>query len=722
MRHRTPTLLQMEATECGAAALGIVLAHHGRWLTLEELRQRCGVSRDGSRAANIARAARALGLEVQAFRAEPEALGEVALPAILHWGMDHFVVLEGRRGRHWFINDPARGPRRVEEAEFGRQFTGVVLALQPGPEFRRGGAPPSVSRALAGRLDGAWPGFALLLGLSLLLLLPGLLLPAAAQLFIDQVLVARLQDWLLPLLGGMVALALLMAGLTRLQLSLLLRLETRLAVQGSGRFLERLLRLPLGFYAQRHPGDVATRVLLNNRLAILLAGELGRALLALVGALVYLAAMLAYAPDLAAVVAGLAALNLLALQLSARALADDNHRLLSETALGQGEARQGLQLLEAYRAKGAEALLLRRLVARQARVLGLRQGLALRRAVVEALPAALAVLAAGAVLVLGGQRVMAGQMSVGALVAFQGLMAGFAGPLAQLTQLGAQFQDARAYLAMLDDTLRHPLAEEFSPVAEAAPLAAPALAAAPVTGRLRGALELRRVSFGHARLGPPLLRDISFRLPPGARLGLAGGSGSGKSTLGGLIAGLHTPWSGEVLVDGRPLAAWPRARLRGDLALVDQNVVLFEGSVRDNLTLWDPTLSEERLQAACHDAAIHLPILQRGGYGSPVAEDGRDLSGGQRARLELARALAMEPRILVLDEATAALDAVTEAEVLANLRRRGCTLVMIAHRASALRDCDEVLVLEQGAVIERGAPAALLRQGGAFARLLAEAA
>ncbi|MBO1073304.1 NHLP family bacteriocin export ABC transporter peptidase/permease/ATPase subunit [Roseomonas marmotae] len=710
-RLRTPTILQMEATECGAAALGIVLAHHGLWLPLEDLRIRCGVSRDGSRASHITRAARQLGMEVQAFRAEPEALGGMALPAILHWGMDHFVVLEGGGGDQWFINDPARGPRRVDGAEFARQFTGIVLSLKPGPDFRPAGSAPSLRRALAARLDGAWPGFWFLLGVSLLLLVPGLLLPAASQVFIDQVLVAQLQSWLPGLLMAMAGLAALMAGLTWLQLRVLLRLETYLAVGGANRFLRHVLRLPVTFFAQRHSGDIASRVLLNDRLAALLAGDIGRVLLAMIGAAVYLAAMAAYDGLLALVVLGLSAINLLALRVLSRRLADDNHRLLVETGLSNGEARQGLQMLDAYKASGSEVLLLRRMMGRQARILNLRQGLAMRRALTDSLPAAIGVLSAAAVLVLGGLRVTAGEMTVGALVAFQGLMLGFAVPVQQLTALGAQIQDARAYLGLLDDTLRHPQAPEFAAAGGSGPIR-----------RLEGRIGLEDIRFGHSPLAPPLLDGISLTVPVGGRLGIVGASGCGKSTLAGLIAGLHRPWSGTVRIDGRPLDEIPRAALRGSVAVVDQNLVLFDGTMRDNLGLWDATLPDERLQAAARDAAIHSDIMARGGYGARVAEEGRNLSGGQRARLEMARALAQDPRILLLDEATAALDPVTEAEVLANLRRRGCTMVVVAHRPSAVRDCDEIIVLEGGRIVQQGAPAALAAQPGPYRRLLQAAA
>jgi NHLM bacteriocin system ABC transporter peptidase/ATP-binding protein len=706
-RRRTPTILQMEATECGAAALAIVLAHHGLWLPLETLRIYCGVSRDGSRAGNIARAARQLGLEVQAFRAEPEALRDVALPAILHWGMDHFVVLEGGGRDRWFINDPARGPIVVSGAEFARKFTGIVLTMRPGSEFRRAGAAPSLPEALSARLRGAEGGFWFLLGLSFLLLLPGLLLPAASQLFVDQILVARMRDWLPALLITMAGLAVLTAGLTFLQLRVLLRLETFLAVRGSRNFLRHMLRLPVTFFAQRHPGDIASRVGLNDRLASLLAGDIGRVLLAMIGAIVYLAAMAAYDALLAGVVLGLAMLNLLALRAVGRGLKDDNHRLLTENAMANGEARQALQMLDTYKAAGSEALVQRRMMGRQARILNLRQDLALRRALTDSLPAALGILSGAAVLVLGGLRVIQGEMTVGALVAFQGLMMSFAAPVQQLTVLGAQIQDARAYLSLLDDTLRHPEAAEFT-----APGAAGAIR------RLDGRVELEGVRFGHLPLVPPLLDGISLSIPVGGRLGIVGASGCGKSTLAGLIAGLHQPWNGTIRIDGRALDEIPRAALRGSVAVVDQNVVLFDGTLRDNLSLWDTTLSDERLQAAARDAVIHDDIMARGGYGARVAEEGRNLSGGQRARIEIARALAQEPRLLILDEATAALDTVTEAALLANLRRRGCTMVVVAHRPSAVRDCDEIIVLEAGRIVQQGQPALLATQDGPYRTLL----
>ncbi|SHJ23096.1 NHLM bacteriocin system ABC transporter, peptidase/ATP-binding protein [Roseomonas rosea] len=709
-RARTPTVLQMEAAECGAAALGIVLGHHGRWVTLEELRTACGVSRDGSRASHIAEAARGYGLAVEAFRIEPADLAGLPMPLVAHWGMNHFVVVEGSGHSGTWINDPASGPRRVSMEELDRNLSGVVLTMRPGEAFRRGGERPRVLRGLLHRLKGSGAAFGFLLGLSLLLTVPALLVPAFSQVFVDDILVGQFDSWLPPLLWGMGGTALAMGLITWLQLDLLLRLETRLSIDGSAAFLRRLVQLPVSFFAQRHPGDIAGRVMLNDRVARLVSGDAGRGLLGLVTALAYAAAMAAYAPGLAAVVVGAAAANILALMLLGRSMADDNQRLLSRTLRSEGLARGGLRMMETYRAAGAEDQLLAQVAGTRAGAANIAQRLAVRRALLEGLPAFSAVLAAAAVLVLGGGRIMDGTMSVGQLVAFQALAMGFMGPVAQLVGVAAQMQDARANLTLLEDTLLHPRAPEFA--------AAAAVRLAPLPGHV----ELRDVTFGHSRLAPPLLDGVSLRIEPGRRLGIVGGSGSGKSTLALLIAGLYRPWAGEVRIDGLAISDIPRSTLRQEVAVVDQAGFLFDGTVRDNIALWDPTLADERLVESARDAAIHDEILaRRGGYAGAVAEEGRNWSGGQRARMELARALATEPSILVLDEATAALDNRAEAQVMANLRRRGCTMVVIAHRLALVRDCDEVIVMEAGRIVQRGQPEALAAEDGPFRAMLASA-
>lgn len=705
---RTPSILQIEAAECGAAALGIVAAHHGLWLTLEELRERCGISRDGSRAANIVQAAREMGFDVRGVRTEPDALKDLRGPHILHWGMDHFLVFERRQGRWWRLNDPARGRRKVDDAEFSRQFTGVALLMTPGATFKRAGSAPSALRGLAARLGGSWSAVWLAAAFSLLLALPGIFVPAFRQVFVDNVLVAGLHGWLAPLLTAMLTVAIVTLVLTQLQKSLLHRLEARLAVAGGMRFMDRALRLPMSFFGQRGPAGVAERVMQSDKLAELLAGEIGACIFAILTASIYLAAMLLYQPSLALIaIVGASALGA-ALFLLSRRLEDDQQRLLTESTIENSDAKQGLRMIETYRASGAERLLFERLVARRSRVLNIRQSLMLRRAALRLAPGFVGGVASAAAVTVAGGLVAEGRMTVGGMIGFMVLLAAFLAPVSRLVQLGARIQEARSYLRMLDDTMKHPIAEEFHQ-----PEHGPG-----VIRRLNGRIELRNVVFGYSRRAAPLIENLSLTIEPGERVGVVGGSGSGKSTLALLAAGLYEPWAGEVLLDGRPLREIPRRVLRQSVQVVDQNVSLFEGTVRENIALWDPTVSDERLFAAARDAMIHDVVIdRRGGYGSMVSEGGANLSGGQRSRIEIARALVQNPRILVMDEATAALDDQTQAALLSNLRRRGATMLIIAHRITAIRDCDRVLVMDKGVVVEEGPPAELASRDGPFARL-----
>lgn len=710
-RVRTPDLLQMEAAECGAAALGIVLGYHGRWEPLEALRIACGVSRDGSTAANIMAAAGRYGLEAEARRVEVDDVSRLPVPCILFWNMDHFVVLEGRSGVQFRINDPASGRRPVGAAEFGKAFSGVALCFTPGSGFRKAGRPADGMAGFGRLLGDRRRAFLWLLLTALVLALPGIAVPLLGGLFVDDVIAIGFDDR-----GRSLILALLvMAGLSMvilwLQAGLLLRLETRISVTAAWQFLDHALRLPIAFFAQRRPGEIGARLLAGDRIARLLAGELAPAVLHLVAALPLLAVMLVLDALLTAVVVAFALLNAVLLARAGALLRERDHLRLADAARFQGMARHGLQMIESVKATGSDQQLFARLLGLQSRMLMAGQGRAVTEAVLAALPLLLFTLAAAAVLVLGGHRVIDGTMTAGMLVAFFGMALGFALPVARLVGLAAHMQEARAGLAALDDALNRPQASEFT-MAETA-------GSGPTGQRLTGRIELRGVSFGHSPTEAPLLHDLDLVIEPGRRIALVGRSGCGKSTLAGLIAGLYRPWSGEVLVDGRRLEEISRDVLRQSVAVVDQHVSLFEGSVRDNIALWDNSLPDERLVECAKDAAIHDVILRRpGGYSARLSEDGGDLSGGQRARIEQARALAQRPRVLILDEATAALDPETERQVLQNLRRRGATQIIIAHRPGTLRDCDEILVLEQGRVAERGSPEVLLAAGGLYAELM----
>jgi NHLM bacteriocin system ABC transporter peptidase/ATP-binding protein len=705
----------MEAVECGAAALAMVLGYHGRVVSLEELRVACGVSRDGTKASNILKAARQYGLKGKGFSKEPHQLAGLPLPAILFWNFNHFVVLEGFGRGRVYLNDPASGPRTVSAAEFDEGFTGVVLVFERGPEFQRGGARRGLLRPLARRLAGAGAGLGFVLLASLALVVPGVLAPVFTRVFVDYYLVAHMPGWLQPLLLGMAVTAVLRAVLTWLQQRALLRLETRLALTTSYRFFRHVLRLPMEFFTQRFGGEIGGRVEINDRIAQLLSGELATALLNLFTAAFFIALMFYYAPLLTVIGLGIAGLNVLALHFVARRRKDGYQRLLQERGKLLGTSLAGLQTVETLKATGSESDFFARWAGHLATVLTAEQALGLSTLLLAAVPPFLTTLTTVAILGVGVLRVMDGQLTIGLLVAFQSLMASLMTPVNQLVTLGGNLQEIEGELSRLDDVLRYGPDPELntSQVSENPVGDGPA--------KLAGHLELRGVTFGYSRLQPPLIEDFSLTLRPGARVAVIGLSASGKSTVAKLVSGLYKPWQGEVLLDARPRAQVPRAVLASSLALVDQDFFLVEGTVRELLTLWDETMPEEQVVQAAKDACIHEDIAARpGGYDSRVEEAGANFSGGQRQRLELARALVANPTLLVLDEATSALDPLTEKTIDDNLRRRGCTCLIIAHRLSTIRDCDEIIVLDKGRVVQRGTHEALATVDGLYQQLIAQ--
>lgn len=711
-RVHCPTVLQMEAVECGAAALAIVLGYHGRIVSLEELRIACGVSRDGTNAANIVKAARNYGLEAKGFSKQAQELSTLPLPMIVFWNFNHFVVVEGFGQGRVYLNDPGEGPRVVTDAEFSESFTGVVLVLEPGAAFTRGGSAPGLLWPLRRRLAGSETGLLYVVLASLALALSGLAIPVFMQIFVDQCLVQERSGWVVPLLAGMGVAAALRAGLTWLQRSHLLRLETKLSLVTSYQFFRHVLRLPAEFFTQRYGGEIGSRVEINDRVAQLLSGELAANMLNVVMVVFYLALMLYYDVALTVLGVALALLNLVALRYVSRKRQDLNRRVLQERGSLTGTSMAGIQAVETLKATGGESDFFGRWAGCLAKVMVADQKMGVLSLWLGAVPPSLSALSSVAILGVGAMRVMDGHMTLGMLVAFQSLMMSFLGPVNELVYLGRSLQEVEGEMNRLDDVLRHPTAHGLEGSGD------PAMKAEE-PAKLSGQLELRDVSYGYSQLDPPLLERVSLLLRPGSRIALVGPSASGKSTLARLIAGLYQPWSGQVLLDSRPRDQVPRALVSSSLAMVDQEIFLFEGTVHEILTLWDDTIPEEDVIQAAKDAGIHDDIAARaGGYASKVEEGGVNFSGGQRQRLEIARALVGRPTLLVLDEATSALDPILEKQIDENLRRRGCTCVIVAHRLSTIRDCDEILVLDYGRIIQRGSHEQLMRAGGLYCQLI----
>ncbi len=720
-RVRTPTVLQMEATECGAASLAVILGYHGRWVPLEVLRSACGVSRDGSKAKNVLLAARGYGLRAMGWRKELADLAGLPCPFIVFWQFNHFVVVEGidlRRKRVW-LNDPASGPRRISLDEFDEGFTGICLTFEPGPAFRRGGKPPTLRRSLGPRLRGSETALAYICLVGTLLVIPGIAIPAFGKAFVDAVLIGDNQRWLVPLALGLGVTAILRGALAWMQRIQFARLETKLALTQTTRFFWHVLRLPMAFYSQRHPGDVNDRVMANDRIATLLSGELAVNAVGLMRIVFFAAVMAAYDLSLATIGVALSLLNLLALLYAARARADMARRLAKQQGLLAATAIGGIALIETLKSNGGERDYFRRFAARLAAFIATEQSLSTSSSLLQVLPTLLTGLTNAAILGFGGLRIMHGAMTVGDIVAFQSLMMSFSEPVNGLVGFADQLQTVKGDVARLDDVATHPLAPRLADTAAVigARSAGPTLAD---RGRLAGSIELRGVTFGYNRLEPPLLENLDLVVKPGQRIAIVGASGSGKSTTGKLLTGLYEPWTGEIRFDGVPLADIPHQLLAASVGAVDQDIFLFEGTVRDNLTLWDDSIDDADIARALGDAEMLDIVADRpGGIGGTVLEGGRNYSGGQLQRLEIARALVGDPSVLVLDEATSALDTQTEARVLQRIRRRGATCVIIAHRLSTIRSCDEIIVLDRGRIAERGPHDTLIERGGLYRRLLA---
>ena len=724
IRHRTPTVLQMEAVECGAAALGIILGYYGRIVPLAQLRQDCAVSRDGSKALNIVKAARGYWLNAKGLKVDLDELRRLQCPYIVFWNFNHFLVVEGFSDKQVYLNDPATGPRSVSLQEFDTSFTEIVLVLEPSQKFQKGGSKPNILLALRERLQGSSQILAYCIFAGFLLVIPELVSPVFSQMFVDNILVQNRQDWLRPLLLGMILTAILSGLLTLLQLKFLRRMKIKLSVSMSSRFIWHILRLPVSFYTQRFAGEISNRIHLNDDLADLLSGELATTAIASVMVIFYAIVMLQYDAVLTSIGIVFVAINLLTLQKVSRWRVDTNIKLMQEQGKVSGVTISGLQSMETLKASGLESNFFTRWAGYYAKSINAHQEINLTNQVLGILPSFLSMMTSMLVLAIGGLRVMDGNLTIGMLVAFQGLMQSFMEPVNDLVSLGSNLQKVEGSLNRLDDVLQNPIVPQLAEKTHQAGEKFFANSLQPqsfskLLPKLQGYVKLENVTFGYNRVEAPLIENFNLSIKPGQRVALIGGSGCGKSTIAKLICGLYEPTGGEIKLDGKARNQIPRQVIVNSIAFVEQDILLFAGSVRDNLTLWDTTVPESSLVQACQDAAIHDTILSLpGGYDSNLSEGATNLSGGQRQRLEIARALVNNPSILILDEASSALDTETEKIIDQKLRQRGCTCIIVAHRLSTIRDCDEIIVLEWGKVLQRGTHEELQQVEGPYLQLI----
>ena len=711
-KHRvtTPTVLQMQAVECGVAALAMILGYYKRIVPFDDLRRACGVSRDGTRASSMVAAARSYGLEAHGFETPVANIEQISLPFIAFWTNSHFVVVEGMVGTRIRINDPAIGRRSVSRDDFASSYSGIVLTFEPGPEFKPGGKQQGLLRTLLSWTIGSKRAFAVMLTTTALMAVPTLLIPALMKVFVDEILVRRFDTWMFPVIMSLIFAILLSAAITWLQQRTLMRLQMKLATVIATRFVWHILRLPLQFFSQRQAGDMVSRVQSAQHLAVLLSGPLPAAVAQSGIALLSAGVMMIYCLPLAIVSIILSIGNIIAAGIMRRRLKDGSMALLATNGRIASTAMAGLQSIESIKAMSTESDFFRIWSGYQARNVNQFQALGQTSLQLGAVPNFLGHLSTGVVLAYGAILIIDGQLSIGGLVAFQMLLGSFTTPLQQVISLSPQLQEAKGHLTRLEDVLSARTDPQLDQTA-----ATPAQ----TTATLTGAVELKDIGFAYGPFDPPVLQNINLTIKPGQRIAIVGGSGSGKTTLVKLLLGLFQPTTGTVLYDGTDATTLPREQFTSSVAWVDQDIRLFSGSVFDNLTLFNKTIFISTVAMAARDARIHDTIIARpGGYESVVSEGGRNFSGGQRQRLEIARALARNPSILILDEATAALDAVTEEQIDANIRRRGLTCIIVAQRLSTIRDCDQIIVLKDGQIVERGVYRELIAASGAFAALV----
>ncbi|WP_044916970.1 NHLP family bacteriocin export ABC transporter peptidase/permease/ATPase subunit [Oribacterium sp. FC2011] len=713
IKHRSdvPVIMQLETPECGAAALAMVMAYYNKWIPLEKVRVDCGVSRNGSNAKNLLAAARHYGFSADGFRCEIENLKEdITLPCILHWNLNHFVVLKGFRGDYALINDPAKGDIRISMEELDSSFTGVCLEITPGPEMKPSGEPPSIYSFVRSRLKGTQIALIFVIMSTTIGSLFGIINPAFTRFFVDRLLTGENRELLYPFIGILALTGIAGVVVSFIQSVYSLRLNGKMAAIGKSEYMWNLLKLPIHFFSQRLAGDLQQRQNTNAAIAATLVNTLTPLIMHTFMMILYLVLMLRWSVVLTLIGVTGILINLIVSRIItgklvniARVKVRDQGKLAASTI-------SGIHMIETIKASGSETGFFQKWAGLQASVNAQTVRFIRMNRFGMLISTILSASANALVLILGVLLTMQGRFTLGTILLFQGFLASFMSPAREIISTANGLQEMRTDMERVEDVMQYPEDPVFSMMPDST---------SSKSSKLTGDVELRNIVFGYSPLEDPLIKDFSMHVKKGGSVALVGASGSGKSTLSKLISGLYRPWSGEILFDGNEASYINRNVFTGSVAVVDQDIVLFDDTIADNIKMWDNSIEDFEMILAARDAQIYDDIMAReGGFYRKMAENGRDFSGGQRQRLEIARALAQDPSIMIMDEATSALDAKTEAELVKAIKDRGITLIIIAHRLSTIRDCDEIIVLEDGRVAERGTHEQLMSMEGAYSRLI----